>query len=225
MTAEPARPVRVLLADDQELVRAGIRLILRHAEDLEVTAEAADGQQAVELAVRHLVDVALLDIRMPGIDGLVAAERIAQRAPSVRVVMLTTFGEEEYVARALRAGAAGFVLKDTGPAELIQAVRTVARGQAILSPQITRHLIDRYISRDGSRAAAAQERITALTDRERDVLVTVGTGLSNAEIGRQLHLGEGTVKTYVSRILVKLGCANRVQAAIVAHEAGIVPEH
>jgi DNA-binding NarL/FixJ family response regulator len=224
MTAGPARPVRVLLADDQELVRAGIRLVLRHAEDIEVVAEAADGQQAAELAVRHLVDVALLDIRMPGTDGLVAAEHIARRAPSVRVVILTTFGEEEYVARALRAGAAGFLLKDAAPTELIQAVRTVARGQAILSPQITRHLIDRYVSRDDSRAVAARERTADLTDREREVLVMVGTGLSNAEIGGQLHLGEGTIKTYVSRILVKLGCANRVQAAILAHDAGIVPE-
>jgi DNA-binding NarL/FixJ family response regulator len=222
MTTEPAPRIRVLLADDQELVRAGIRLVLRHAEDIEVVAEAADGEQAADLAVRHPVDVALLDIRMPGTDGLAAAERIARQAPSVRVVMLTTFGEDDYVARALRAGAAGFLLKDAAPAELIQAVRTVARGQAILSPQVTRHLIDRYVSHDHSRATLARERVAALSDREREVLVMVGTGLSNAEIGRQLYMGEGTVKTYVSRILVKLQCANRVQAAILAHDAGIL---
>jgi DNA-binding NarL/FixJ family response regulator len=216
-------PIRVLLADDQQLVRAGIRLILRHAEDIEVVAEAGDGAEAADLATRHLVDVALLDIQMPGTDGLVAAERIARAAPSVRVVMLTTFGEDEYVVRALRLGAAGFLLKDSGPEELIHAVRVVARGHSILSPAVTRQLMDRYLSRDSTRAEAARRRVDALTAREREVLVMIGTGLSNADIGRRLHLGEGTVKTYASRILTKLDCANRVQAAIMAHDAGILP--
>jgi DNA-binding NarL/FixJ family response regulator len=135
--------------------------------------------------------------------------------------MLTTFGEDEYVARALRAGAAGFLLKDSGPDELIHAVRVVARGHSILSPAVTRQLLDRYLSRDTGRAQAARQRLAALTERERDVLVMLGDGLSNADIGRHLHLGEGTVKTYVSRILTKLGCANRVQAAILAHDAGV----
>jgi DNA-binding NarL/FixJ family response regulator len=222
--ADGDRPIRVLLADDQQLVRAGIRLVLRHADDIEVVAEAADGREAVELAVRHPIDVALLDIRMPGTDGLVAAERMAERAPSVRVLMLTTFGDDENVARALRAGAAGFLLKDSGPEDLIHAVRVVARGQSILSPEVTRRLIDRYVARDTARSDAGRHLIATLTGREHDVLVMIGTGLSNADIGQRLHLGEGTVKTYVSRVLAKLGCANRVQAAILAHEAGILSD-
>jgi DNA-binding NarL/FixJ family response regulator len=224
VTSDGERPIRVLLADDQQLVRAGIRLVLRHAEDIEVVAEAADGREAVELALRHPVDVALLDIRMPGTDGLAAAESMAERAPSVRVLMLTTFGDDENVARALRAGAAGFLLKDSGPEELIHAVRVVARGQSILSPEVTRRLIDRYVARDTGRADAGRRLIAGLTGRERDVLVMIGTGLSNADIGQRLYLGEGTVKTYVSRVLAKLGCANRVQAAILAHEAGILSD-
>ncbi|MFG2819085.1 response regulator [Kitasatospora sp. NPDC048365] len=212
--------IRVLLADDQDLVRAGIRLVLKHADDIEVVAEASDGHEAAHLAVRHRVDVAMLDIQMPGADGLDAAELIAARAPSVRVVMLTTFGEQEYVARALRAGAAGFLLKDSTPQELIQAVRTVAGGAPVVSPQITRHLIDRYLARDEQPADPRLGRVAALTEREREVLALVGTGASNAEIGRALHLGEGTVKAYVSRMLTKLSCANRVQAALLARDAG-----
>jgi DNA-binding NarL/FixJ family response regulator len=224
MTTDGDRPIRVRLADDQRLVRAGIRLVLRHAEDIEVVAEAGDGREAVELALRHPIDVALLDIRMPGADGLAAAQWLAERAPSVRVLILTTFGDEENVARALRAGAAGFLHKDSGPEELIHAVRVVARGQSILSPEVTRTLIDRYVARDGARTDASRGLIATLTERERDVLVMIGTGLSNADIGKRLYLGEGTVKTYVSRVLSKLGCANRVQAAILAHEAGILSD-
>jgi len=212
-------PIRVLIADDESLIRSGIRLVLRHAGDIEVVAEAGDGAEAVALAVRHAVDVALLDIRMPGVDGLAAAERLAREAPGVQVVMLTTFGEDAYVARALRAGATGFLLKDIAPDDLIAAVRAAAGGSAILSPQITRHVIDRYLDRDGDRAAAARHRLAELTGREREVLGMHADGLSNAEIGRRLYLGEGTVKAHVSRILAKLGCANRVQAAILAHDA------
>lgn len=210
----------MLLADDEHLLRAGIRLVLRHADDIEVVAEAGDGGEAVDLACRLALDVALLDIRMPGVDGLTAAEQLARRAPALKVVMLTTFGEPGYVSRALRAGAAGFVLKDTGPQELIQAVRAAARGGAVLSPRIAKDLIDTYVVTDDGEA---RRLVGTLTAREHEVLVGVGLGMSNAEIARQLFMGEGTVKTYVSRILGKLGRDNRVQAAIVAHEAGILP--
>ncbi|MEX0171270.1 response regulator [Streptomyces sp. LMG1-1-1.1] len=214
--------IRVLLADDQELVRAGIRLVLKHADDIEVVAEASDGREASALAVRHQVDVAMLDIQMRGTDGLSAAERIAERAPSVRVVMLTTFGERAYVDRALKAGVTGFLLKDSTPQELIQAVRRVASGAPVVSPQVTRHLIDRYLDHDEEAADPRTSRIAELTGREREVLAMVGTGASNAEIGKRLHLGEGTVKGYVSRMLTKLGCDNRVQAAILAHDARLL---
>ncbi|MFE0647090.1 response regulator [Streptomyces sp. NPDC059534] len=214
--------IRVLLADDQELVRAGIRLVLKHADDIEVVAEASDGPEAAVLAVRHQVDVAMLDIQMRGTDGLCAAERIAERAPSVRVVMLTTFGEHAYVERALKAGVTGFLLKDSTPQELIQAVRRVASGAPVVSPQITRHLIDRYLDGDEDTADPRMSRIADLTSREREVLAMVGTGASNAEIGKRLHLGEGTVKAYVSRMLTKLSCSNRVQAAILAHDARLL---
>ncbi|MGW8366872.1 response regulator [Streptomyces wedmorensis] len=214
--------IRVLLADDQELVRAGIRLVLKHAPDIDVVAEASDGPEAARLAVRHQVDVAMLDIQMQGTDGLCAAERIAGSAPSVRVVMLTTFGEHAYVERALKAGVAGFLLKDSTPQELIQAVRRVASGAPVVSPQITRHLIDRYLDTEEKPADPRLSRIAELTSREREVLAMVGTGASNAEIGKRLHLGEGTVKAYVSRMLTKLSCANRVQAAILAHDARLL---
>ncbi|MFE3500089.1 response regulator [Kitasatospora sp. NPDC059160] len=219
--------IRVLLADDQDLVRAGIRLVLGCADDLDVVAQARDGDEAVRLATRIPVDVALLDIRMPGADGLTAAERIAELAPAVKVVMLTTFGEEEDIARALRAGAAGFLLKDSPPEELIQAVRTVVRGEPVVSPRVTRHLIDRYLaaSASGDEPAPARQgvdRLSGLTAREREVLALLGTGASNADIGARLHLGAGTVKTHVSSLLAKLECANRVQAAVVARDAGLL---
>ncbi|MGW3960542.1 response regulator [Amycolatopsis sp. NPDC005003] len=212
--------IRVLLADDEHLLRAGIRLVLRHAEDIEVVAEAGDGGEAVDLACRLPLDVALVDIRMPGVDGLATLEQLTRLAPAVKVVMLTTFGEPGYITRALRAGAAGFLLKDTGPQELIQAVRAAARGGAVLSPRITKDLIDRYVATDNSEACRL---VSTLTDRERDILIQLGLGRSNAEIARQLFMGEGTVKTHVSRILGKLGCDNRVRAAIISHEAGILP--
>ncbi|MBP2330460.1 DNA-binding NarL/FixJ family response regulator [Kibdelosporangium banguiense] len=218
-----AGKIRVLLADDERLLRAGIRLVLRHAEDIEVIAEADDGSQAVELACQMPVDVVLMDIRMPGTDGLTAAEQMAERAPGVKVVMLTTFGEHDYITRALRGGAVGFILKDTGPQELIQAVRAAAHGGAILSPRITKDLIDQHVTTNDTRTTEARRLVSDLTDRERQVLVLIGLGTSNAEAARRLYMGEGTVKTYVSRILAKLGCANRVQAAIIAHDAGMLP--
>jgi DNA-binding NarL/FixJ family response regulator len=215
--------IRVLLADDESLVRAGLRAVLSHAAGVEVAGEAGDGAEAVDLAIGLAVDVVLMDVRMPGVDGLAAAERLAACAPRVRVVMLTTFGEDEYVARALAAGAVGFVLKDTGPQELIHAVVAAANGHAILSPQVMGGLVRRYVTGGTGRAAEARRLVDRLTDRERDVLVQIGLGLSNADAGRQLYLGEGTVKTHVRHILTKLGCANRVQAAILAKDAGLTP--
>ncbi|MER6666012.1 response regulator transcription factor [Amycolatopsis japonica] len=214
--------IRVLLADDEPLLRAGARLLLKQAGDIDVVAEASDGAEAIDVVRRMPVDVALMDIRMPGTDGLAAVEEIARE---VRVIMLTTFGDEAYVARALRAGAAGFLLKDTDPAQLIQAVRSAAAGEAVLSPRIAKQVIDRFRDADAAdadNAARARRRIEALTARELDVLVRVGRGLGNAEIAGELRLSNGTVKIHVSRILAKLGCANRVQAAILAHDAGIL---
>jgi DNA-binding NarL/FixJ family response regulator len=215
--------IRVLLADDEALIRAGIRLVLETADDIEIVAEAANGSEAVELVRRHQIDVALLDIRMPKLDGLAAAEQMSKLVPHTRVVMLTTFGEDEYVARALRTGAAGFLLKDTPPDGLIHAVRVAADGEAILSPKITRHLIDRYVGPEDSRGDAARRRLSVLTERERDVLILISDGSPNAEIAKSLLMSEGTAKAHVSRILTKLGCTNRVQAAILAHDAGLLP--
>ncbi|WP_329789933.1 response regulator transcription factor [Lentzea sp. DG1S-22] len=209
--------IRVLIADDETLMRAGIRLILENDPDITVAAEASDGRQAVELTRRHRIDVALLDIRMPGGDGLKAAEQIAG---SASVVMLTTFGEDAYVAQALKVGATGFLLKDTPPQELIAAVRKAAAGEPILAPQITRRLIEKHLT-EPDRGSAARARIDTLTETERNVLRLVGEGLSNTEIGEQLYMATGTVKAHISRILPKLECANRVQAAIVAHDAGL----
>ncbi|MGJ5826333.1 response regulator transcription factor [Streptomyces ossamyceticus] len=215
--------IRVLLADDEALIRAGIRFVLETAGDIEIVAEADDGARAVELARTHLVDVALLDIRMPGVDGLAAAAEMRRVAPRTHVVMLTTFGEEDYVTRALRCGAAGFLLKDTPPDDLIRAVQVAAAGEPILSPRVTRQLIERHVNRDLSQVDEARRRVSALTDRERDVLSLLHEGSSNAEIAKELLISEGTAKAHVSRILSALGCTNRVQAAILAHDAGVLP--
>ncbi|HEV8569574.1 MAG TPA: response regulator transcription factor [Actinoplanes sp.] len=215
--------IRVMLADDEALIRAGIRLVLQNAADIEIVAEATDGHEAVELVRRHRVDVALLDVRMARGDGLAAAAEIRRLVPQTQVVMLTTFGEDETVAAALRTGAAGFLLKDTPPDDIIQAVRVAARGEAILSPRITRQLIDRYVGPEDTRGDHAKRRLGALTNKEREVVVLIGDGLSNGEIARSLLISEGTAKAHVSRILTKLGCTNRVQAAILAHDAGLLP--
>jgi DNA-binding NarL/FixJ family response regulator len=212
--------IKVLLADDEALIRAGIGLILSAADGMEIVAEAADGAEAVDLARRHHPAVALVDIRMPKLDGIATAREIHKLAPRTQVVMLTTFGEDSYVARALRAGAAGFLLKDTPPDDLIHAVRTAARGESILSPAITRRLIDRYITPEDDRVAQARRRLAVLTEMERDVLTQIGAGLANAQIAANMHISEGTAKAHVSRILTKLHCTNRVQAAIIAHDAG-----
>ncbi|WP_439333203.1 response regulator [Streptomyces zhaozhouensis] len=214
--------VRVLLADDEAIVRAGVRAILTSDEGIEVVAEAADGRAAVELARRHRPEVALLDIRMPGMDGLAAADELRSAVPETSVVMLTTFGEDAYLERAWELGVAGFLLKASDPRELIAGVRAVAAGGAALSPRIARRLMTRLREAGSTRVRGAGERVGRLTEREREVLAMLGTGLSNAEIGRRLHLVEGTVKTHVSAILAQLGVRNRVQAAIVAYEAGLL---
>ncbi|MFF3851104.1 response regulator [Streptomyces sp. NPDC002328] len=217
--------IRVLVADDEPLIRAGIRMILTSAPDIDVVAEAGDGREAVESARRTAVDVALLDIQMPVMDGLTALAELGRAAPGVRVLILTTFGERDNVLRALGHGSAGFLLKDSAPDELIHAVRAAAAGNAYLSPAAARHVAD-ALSAPGAtaRAEKARHRIGGLTARERDVLALLGEGLSNADTGRRLHMSEATVKTYVSRILTKLGCDNRVQAALLARDAGLQPE-
>jgi DNA-binding NarL/FixJ family response regulator len=215
--------IRVLIADDEPLIRVGIRMILTSADDIEVVAEAANGREAVELARRHLVDVALLDVQMPVLDGLAALAELGRTAPAVRVLIVTTFGERDNVLRALREGGAGFLLKDSAPGELIGAVRAAASGQAYLSPLATRHVANALAAAgpEAGRGEEARQRISLLSERERDVLALLGEGLSNADAGRRIHMSEATVKTYVSRILAKLRCENRVQAALLARDAGL----
>jgi DNA-binding NarL/FixJ family response regulator len=216
--------IRTLIADDEKLMRAGIRLILDNADDIEVVAEVPDGRSAVRACREHEVDVALLDVHMPDGDGLAAIADIVRESPRTNVAMLTAFGNDDNVAQALRAGAIGFLLKDTGPTELIRAVRVAATGESILAPQITRRLIERHLLSGADGAEVAKRRIGRLTDTERDVLRLVSTGLSNAEIAQRLYIGAGTAKAHISRILTKLDCANRVQAAILAHDAGLLTD-
>ncbi len=216
--------IRVLLADDQALIRAGFRALLDSADDIEVVGEAVDGAQAVELAAATRADVVLMDIRMPGVDGLEATRRIAanEDLAGVRVLILTTFEADEYVYQALRAGASGFLVKDTEPAELLQAVRVVARGDALLSPGITRRLIADVVARPAPGARVDDARLAQLTDREREVLTLVGGGLANDEIAAQLFLSPLTAKTHVSRIMTKLGARDRAQLVVAAYESGLV---
>ncbi|MBQ0896866.1 response regulator transcription factor [Micromonospora sp. U56] len=213
-------PVTVLLADDEAMVRAGVRAILAADPGIEVVAEAGDGRAAVELTRAHRPHVALLDIRMPKLDGLAAAAEIRRLVPATATVMLTTFGEDEYVARALGHGASGFLLKAGDPRELLAGVRAVAEGGAYLSPRVARRVIELNGDRM-ARVPAARDRTAGLTDREREVLGLVGAGLSNAEIARRLFLTEGTVKGYLTSIFTRLDVRNRVQAAIIAYEAGL----
>ncbi|MFF4181779.1 response regulator [Streptomyces sp. NPDC001691] len=214
--------IRVVIADDEPLIRAGIRMILTSDTAIDVVAEATNGREAVELARSHAVDVVLLDIQMPEMDGLSALAELRRTVPGARVIILTTFGERENVLRALEHGGAGFLLKDTAPAELIRAVRAAAAGDAYLSPAATRHVVDQLATgRAAARAEEARRRVGVLSERERDVLALLGEGLSNADAGKRLHMSEATVKTYVSRILAKLDCENRVQAALLARDAGL----
>ncbi|MGN9803482.1 response regulator transcription factor [Micromonospora sp. DPT] len=213
-------PVTVLLADDEAMVRAGVRAILAADPGIEVVAEAGDGRAAVELTRAHRPRVALLDIRMPKLDGLAAAAEIRRLVPATATVMLTTFGEDEHVARALGHGASGFLLKAGDPRELLAGVRAVAEGGAYLSPRVARRVIELNGDRM-ARVPAARDRTAGLTDREREVLGLVGAGLSNAEIARRLFLTEGTVKGYLTSIFTRLDVRNRVQAAIIAYEAGL----
>ncbi len=213
--------IRVLLADDEAMVRAGVKAILDTDPGIEVVAEAADGREAVELAGAHRPDVVLLDIRMPRLDGLAAAAELRRAVPDVAVVMLTTFGEDEYVARALGGGASGFLLKAADPRELLIGVRAAAEGAAYLSPKIAHRVVADLGGGRLARYDQARKRVAALTRRERAVLALVGEGLSNQDVARRLTITEGTVKAHVSAILQRLEVANRVQAAILAYEAGL----
>lgn len=212
--------IRVLVADDEPLIRAGIATVLASAGDMEAVAQAGDGRAAVTAALAHRVDVALLDIRMPALDGLGALAELRRAAPAVRAVMLTSFGVDAYVLRAVQAGAAGFVLKNCTPDELIGAVRAAHRGDAYLAPAVTRTVLAHVTPADPGRRQAAQDRLDTLSRRETEVLDLLAEGLSNAEISARLRSTETTVKTYVSRILAKVGCANRVQAALLVRDAG-----
>jgi DNA-binding NarL/FixJ family response regulator len=212
--------IRVLLADDQELVRSGFRLILELAEGIEVAGEAANGREAVLLAKELQPDVVLMDVRMPELDGIEATRRLRQAGVDARVLVLTTFDLDEYVYAALRAGASGFLLKDAPREQLVTAVRTVARGEALLAPAVTQRLIERFVTRPAP--AEAAPALAELSARELDVLHLLARGLSNAEIAAQLIIGEATVKTHVARILRKLALRDRVQAVVYAYESGVI---
>ncbi len=222
--------IRVLVADDQVLIRAGVAALLRAAPDVEVVAEASDGEEAVRLAAEHRPDVILMDIRMPGVSGITATERILRGAaevgePAPRVVVLTTFDLDEYVYAALRAGASGFLLKDTPPQRLLSALATVAGGDMLFAPSVTRRLVEAYArQRDepGREAADGPETLQALTARELEVLRHTAKGLSNPEIAARLVISEATVKTHLNRTMAKLGLCSRAQAVVLAYETGLV---
>ena len=242
-----ARGIRVLLVDDQSLIRMGFRMVLEGEPDLEVVGEADDGAQAVALAAELEPDVVVMDVRMPGMDGIAATERITERLPGVRVLIVTTYDLDEYAFAALRAGASGFLLKNPRPAELVRAIRTVAAGDAIVEPRITRRLLDLFGSQlpaagdstapprpappgaaDAATAAPsradpfADPRLASLTEREAEVFTAIARGMSNAEISAAFYLTESTVKTHVGRILLKLGLRDRIHAVVLAYETGVV---
>jgi len=217
--------IRVVVADDQQLVRSGFSVLLRSTPDIEVVGEAADGVEAIDLALRTLPDVVLMDIRMPRQDGLAATRALTAdpRAAHVRVLILTTFDLDEYVFEALRAGASGFLLKDTRPEDLIDGVRIVATGEALLSPTVTRTLIAEFLKQPaGAPPAATQRLVGSLTQREVEVLASVARGLSNAEIAAELFMSHATAKTHVSHLLAKLNARDRAQLVVAAYEAGVV---
>ena len=222
--AHPLDVIRVVVADDQALVRAGFAVLLRSAEDMEVVGEAADGGAAVELAIGQRPDVVLMDIRMPQMDGVEATRRITRddRLSSTRVVILTTFDLDEYVFDALRAGASGFLLKDTLPADLLAAVRVVAGGEALLAPTVTRRLVEEFLRRPAEPVKTMPPAFAQLTPREAEVLAAVARGLSNSEIATTLFMSHATAKTHVSRLLTKLHARDRAQLVMIAYEAGVV---
>lgn len=212
--------IRVLLADDQEMVRSGFRLLLARETDLEVVGEAADGLEAVALTARRRPDVVLMDIRMPRLDGLEATRRLIADGPEAKVLILTTFDDDEYIFEALDAGASGFILKDAPAADMLDAIRVIARGDALLAPSVTRRVIAEFARRE--RDPRARVRLTKLTERELEVLRLLARGMSNAEIASALVISGATVKTHVARIIQKLGIRDRVQAVVSAYESGLM---
>lgn len=212
--------IRVLIADDQALIRGGFRMILDAQDDIEVVGEAIDGRDAVELFRRVTPEVVVMDVRMPSMDGIEATRRLTAADPPARVLILTMFDLDEYVFEALRAGASGFLLKDRPPEELVEAVRVVASGEALLSPSVTRRLIEEFAKRRD--APTPPRELDELTDREREVLVLMGQGLSNSEIAESLFVAETTVKTHVGHVLQKLRLRDRVQAVVLAYESGLL---
>jgi DNA-binding NarL/FixJ family response regulator len=220
--SEARRRVRVLLADDQPLLRTGFRMVLGGEADLDVVGEAGDGAEAVELARRLLPDVVLMDVRMPRLDGVAATRAIVDARLPVRVLILTTFDLDEYVVGALRAGASGFLAKDVPAEDLVAAIRTVAAGEAVVAPRILKRLLDQFADALPDPAAAPPRDLRVLTEREREVLMQMARGLSNAEIAKALQVSETTVKTHVGHVLTKLGLRDRVQAVVLAYETGLV---
>ncbi|HEY2556970.1 MAG TPA: response regulator transcription factor [Diaminobutyricibacter sp.] len=223
-SAEDGRPIRVLIVDDQALVRLGFRMVLEAEPDLHVVGEAGDGESATRLAVEAAPDVILMDVRMPGLDGIEATRRIVAANPAARVIILTTFDLDEYAFGGLRAGASGFLLKDVRPAELTQAIRSVAAGDAAVSGRVTRAMLELFSDRlpaSGTSRAGA-DPTDVLTPREREILQAIGEGLSNGEIAQKFYLTESTVKTHVGRVLAKLGLRDRVHAVIFAYENGLL---
>jgi len=214
--------IRVLVTDDQELVRTGFGMILRNRDDLEVVGEAGDGEQAVRLATQVRPDVVLMDVRMPGMDGIEATRRVVALPDAPRVIMLTTYDEDEPMYAALRAGASGFLLKDVRPADLVDAIRVVAAGEALLAPSVTRRLLDRFVTELPNDVGVRRPELSALTDREMEVLELVARAASNAEIAARLVITEATVKTHVSAILRKIGARDRVRAVVLAYDLGVV---
>jgi DNA-binding NarL/FixJ family response regulator len=214
--------ISVLLVDDQVLVRSGFRLILDAQDDMEVVGEAADGRAAIEEAARLHPDVVLMDVRMPEVDGIAATRTIVGERPAARVLVLTTFDEDRIVYDAMKAGASGFLLKSAPPAQFVEAVRTIASGEALLAPSVTRRLVEDFVRRPPPGDSAPDEALRNLTEREREVLELIGRGLSNGEIAAKLFVSGATVKTHVNRILSKLGLRDRVQAVVLAYETGLV---
>jgi len=214
--------IRVAVADDQALVRSGFAVLLRSADDIEVVGEAADGREAIALVRAHRPDVVLMDIRMPEMDGLEATALVTAESPETRVLILTTFDLDEYVFQALRAGASGFLLKDTQPDDLLAAVHVVADGEALLAPKITRRLIEQFVQEPEAAPVPRNPGLDTLTDREQEVLSAVARGLSNAEIAEQLFMSHATAKTHVSRLLTKLDCRDRAQLVMLAYESGVI---